>query len=146
VLPLSVRPAEQMPVKIKISTEIHQDGNKETFELITFGRYYQKGESSFLQYEEVLEDAKINTTVKISEQEVLILRSGAIKMRMRFQEQKTFAGTYETPYGVLQTSASTKRLNQSLKNNTGLLELVYDLQMQGQDSGTYHMTIQYEEE
>jgi uncharacterized beta-barrel protein YwiB (DUF1934 family) len=146
VLPLSVRPAEQMPVKIKISTEIHQDGNKETFEMITFGRYYQKGESSFLQYEEVLEDAKINTTVKISEQEVLILRSGAIKMRMRFQEQKTLAGTYETPYGVLQTSASTKRLNQSLKNNTGLLELVYDLQMQGQDSGTYHMTIQYEEE
>ncbi|MDE3840357.1 DUF1934 domain-containing protein [Bacillus methanolicus] len=143
---MPLRPAEQMPVKIKIKTEIHQDGNKETFELITFGRYYQKGESSFLQYEEVLEEGRINTTVKISGQEVLILRSGAVKMRMRFQEQKTFAGTYETPYGVLQTSASTKRINQSLYNNTGSLELVYDLQMQGQDSGTYHMTIRYEEE
>lgn len=44
---MSLRPAEQMPVKIKIKTEIHQDGNKETFEFITFGRYYQKGENSF---------------------------------------------------------------------------------------------------
>ncbi|EIJ80269.1 hypothetical protein PB1_07907 [Bacillus methanolicus PB1] len=139
---MSLRPAEQMPVKIKIKTEIHQDGNKETFEFITFGRYYQKGESSFLQYEEVLEDGRINTTVKISGQEVLILRSGAVKMRMRFQEQKTLAGTYETPYGVLQTSASTKRIYK----NTGFLEIVYDLQMQGQDAGTYHMTIRYEEE
>ncbi|AIE61594.1 DUF1934 domain-containing protein [Bacillus methanolicus] len=143
---MSLRPAEQMPVKIKIKTEIHQDGNKETFEFITFGRYYQKGENSFLQYEEALEEGRINTTVKISGQEVLILRSGVIKMRMRFQEQKTLAGTYETPYGVLQTSASTKRLNKSLNKNTGSLELVYDLQMQGQDSGTYYMTIRYEED
>nr|WP_318506747.1 DUF1934 domain-containing protein [Bacillus sp. T3] len=57
----------------------------ETYELITFGQYQETQTAAYLRYQEVLEVGTVNTTVKITNDEMLILRSGALNMRMVFR-------------------------------------------------------------
>ncbi|ESU34419.1 hypothetical protein G3A_01300 [Bacillus sp. 17376] len=148
VLTVSSKPAEQIPVKVTVKTVIYSGKEKETFELTTFGRYYKKANSSYLQYDEVMEEGDVHTTVKISGDEVLILRSGAIKMRLLFLLNKKNPGNYQTQYGLLQTSALTKRLDTDFNEmkQEGHVDLLYDMAIQGATAGTYHLTINYKEE
>ncbi|WP_077215102.1 DUF1934 domain-containing protein [Bacillus dakarensis] len=145
---MSSHPAEQKQVKIKLNTSIFNDGEKETFELTTFGRYYKKGNSFFLQYEETMEEGPIKSTMKVSDQEALLLRSGAINMRMVFQHNKKQQGRYETPYGTMGLVTRTKRLVSSVNadEKKGNIDILYDLTMHGSHAGTYHLEFVFEEE
>lgn len=148
VLTVSSKPAEQIPVKVTVKTAIYSGKEKETFELTTFGRYYKKANSSYLQYDEVMEEGDVHTTVKISGDEVLILRSGAIKMRLLFLLNKKTPGNYQTQYGLLETSVLTKRLDTAFNEKTqeGHVDLLYDMAIQGSNAGTYHLMINFKEE
>ncbi|MFE8701892.1 DUF1934 domain-containing protein [Cytobacillus sp. FJAT-54145] len=145
---MSSSPAEQKPVKIRVNSSIRNGDSKETFELTTFGRYYQKDDSFYLQYEEVMEEGTIKSIVKVSEKETLILRSGAIKMRMVFQMYKKLKGRYETPFGTMEVITHTNRLAHTFNEDSkkGNLDLLYDLNVQGAHAGTYHLEIHFEEE
>jgi len=149
VLSLSQESAQQVPVKIHVKTNIYNGKNKESIEWIGFGQYLEKEASSYIKYEEIIEEGTIKTIVKISEREGLILRSGAVKMRLPFLINKQKIGSYESPYGVFQLLTDTKRLELDLdqkQKNTGTLDILYDLKMQGSNNGTYHMSITFKEE
>lgn len=143
---LSGRPTEQKPVKIRVKTTIWNNDEKETFELTTFGRYYEKNDSLFLQYQEVMEEGDIKSIVKVSQKDALILRSGAINMRMVFENNKKHAGRYETPFGTMGITTRTKRLEHKIEANQGEIDILYDLNMQGEHAGTYHLVLTFEEE
>ena len=139
MLSLSQESAQQVPVKIHVKTNIYNGKNKESIEWIGFGQYLEKEASSYIKYEEIIEEGTIKTVVNISEREGLILRSGAVKMRLPFL----------SPYGVFQLLTETKRLELELdqkQKNTGTLDILYDLKMQGANNGTYHMSITFKEE
>lgn len=143
---MSERPNSQKPIKIKVNTTIWNNGEKETFELSTFGRYYEKNDAFYLQYEEVMEEGSINSIVKISTDETLILRSGAVSMRMVFEKNKKRLGRYETPFGTMGISTRTNRLAYNIEDTAGNLDILYELHMQGALAGTYHLEIQFKEE
>ena len=145
---LSGHPVEEKRVKIKLNTSIYNDGEKETFELTTFGRYYEKGNSFFLQYEETMEEGSIKSIMKVSDKEAFLLRSGAIKMRMVFQQNKKQQGRYETPYGTMGLITRTTRLAHSVEEGQakGTIDILYDLTMHGSHAGTYHLEFMFEEE
>ena len=141
---------KQMPVKITVNTTISNDDGKETYELITFGQYIRKIGSTYLRYEEVMEEGTIQTIVKMGSQgqEGSILRKGPIDMRLSFQKNKTLRGSYKTPLGNFHMKTSTSRItceyNADLRK--GEIDLLYDLSMQGSHAGTYHLMITFEEE
>ncbi|WP_420828150.1 DUF1934 domain-containing protein [Cytobacillus citreus] len=141
-------PREQMPVKIKVKTDIRDGSSKDTFELTAFGRYYIKENARFLQYDEAMEEGMAKTIIKVSDQEGLILRSGAVKMRLPFKMNKKLQGNYHTPYGVFEIGTMTKRLDHQFDEETGSgsIDLLYELKMQGASTGTYHLFITFEEE
>jgi uncharacterized beta-barrel protein YwiB (DUF1934 family) len=145
---LSNSPAEQTPVKILVKTDIRTGGSKETFELTAFGRYYKKNGSRFLQYDEENEAGTVKTIVKMAEGEALILRSGAVKMRLPFRMNKKMRGSYEMPFGTMEMLTLTKGLSQSFDDSsgTGSFDLLYEMKMQGSQAGTYHLAITFEEE
>lgn len=69
-------------VKIKvISTICPIEGDEETYELWLQGVWLKKNSKMYLRYEEVIEDQTIRTTVKMNNDDALILRSGAVNMR-----------------------------------------------------------------
>ena len=142
------QPVEQVPVKIKGKTEIHDGSSKDTFEFTAFGRYYIKGNARFLQYNEEMEEGIVKTIIKMTDQDGLILRSGAVKMRLPFKLNSELRGSYDTPYGVFELITLTKTLTHQLDEQTsmGSIELLYDLNMQGAYAGTYHLSITFKEE
>jgi uncharacterized beta-barrel protein YwiB (DUF1934 family) len=145
---VATRPADQSPVKVKVTTAIDDGQQKETFELTTFGRYYKKGSSSYLQYDEMMEDGTVHTTVKIKDREVLIIRSGAVSMRLHFRLDKRTPGNYQSPYGLLQTEADTRRMDIdfNVESAEGNIDILYEFIIQGSPAGTYQMNIDYKEE
>ncbi|MDQ0271757.1 DUF1934 domain-containing protein [Cytobacillus purgationiresistens] len=145
---MSIGPVEHVSVKIKVKTDIRNGKDKETFELTAFGRYYKKDTSRFLQYEEAMEDGKIKTIIKMSDNEALILRSGHIKMRLPLKMNKKLRGSYETPYGVFEMVTLAKRMVHIFEEESraGSIDLMYEMKMQGSQTGTYHLAITFEEE
>ncbi|WP_462410198.1 YwiB family protein [Neobacillus sp. Marseille-QA0830] len=133
----------EIPVKISVKTTIDQE---ETIELMVFGRYYQKEKASFLQYEEAMEAGSVRTIVKMTPDEALILRSGAVKMRLPFTLQKKLRGSYEMPFGVFETTTNTKSLTFTFENGKGLMDILYEFAMQGEHAGTYHLEISFQED
>lgn len=140
---------EQTEVKIHLKTHIQHGEEKDSFELFSDGRYYEKGDSFFLKYDEVQEEGTIHTIVKMKQdEEVLILRSGAVKMRMVLKEGEELVGSYESQLGTLMITTKTAKLTHTVDRirNNGEISLSYQLYMQGNPVGKYEMNISYKEE
>jgi len=133
----------EIPVKINVKTTID---DQETFELLLFGQYYEKENASFLQYEEVLEEGSVRTIVKMAPGQGLILRSGAVKMRLPFQLNRKMNGSYEMPFGRFETTTTTKSLMHSYEKGNGFIDILYDFTLQGSPADTYHLVITFQEE
>ncbi len=142
----------QLPVKINLTTNIRSGNEEETFELLAFGQYYEKGNSIYLKYDEVQEEGTVHTIVKLEDERAVILRSGAVKMRLTFQENHDNNGSYESQLGTLLLVTKTEKLvhkqtkDQESSNINGRFHLKYELEMQGSIVGDYEMIIQYKEE
>jgi uncharacterized beta-barrel protein YwiB (DUF1934 family) len=132
-----------IPVKITVKTTIDQD---ETFELTVFGRYYQKERASFLHYVEVTDEGDVTTIVKVSAEDALILRSGALKMRLPFRLHEKLTGSYEMPFGVFETTTMAKKMEHSYQQGLGAIDIVYDFAMHGASGGTYRLEITFQED
>ncbi|WP_059171810.1 DUF1934 domain-containing protein [Bacillus sp. FJAT-27445] len=136
------------PVIATISTSIAQSGVKDEYTTVANGFFYKKGSGVYLQYEEMGEEGSIRTILKMDSGEALILRSGAVKMRLPFKLGQETRGSYNTQYGTLPVVAVTERLAQAIRENGrgGMFMLKYDLQIAGSPAGTYSLTITFEEE
>jgi uncharacterized beta-barrel protein YwiB (DUF1934 family) len=135
-------------VRINVKTTIFQDNRKEMMESAAIGRFYQKDKASYLQYEEETPEGSIRTIVKLAEEEALILRSGAVKMRMPLILNKEVKGSYELPFGTFETLAAAKKIEYSCENekNEGYINLLYDFSLQGSFAGTYQIEITFQED
>ena len=145
---LSPRQTEQIPVTIQIKTVIQQGNDTETYKLTAFGSYQQTATAVYLRYEEEMDVGNVKTTVKVSDTETLILRNGAVKMRMVLRPGIEVSGTYHSPHGIMETIITTHKIDHSFnqQTNQGIINLTYDLSMQGTLAGTYHLEIKFKEE
>ncbi|WP_409272548.1 DUF1934 domain-containing protein [Neobacillus sp. SCS-31] len=139
---------DPIPVTVTVSTSIVQSGVKDEYTTGANGFFYKKGSGVYLQYEEILEEGSIRTILKMDSGEALLLRSGAVKMRMPFRLGEETRGSYNTQYGTLPVAAVTDRLAQAIRENGrgGMFMLKYDLQIAGSPAGTYSLAITFEEE
>jgi uncharacterized beta-barrel protein YwiB (DUF1934 family) len=133
----------EVPVKINVKTTIDHD---ETFELMVFGTYFEKGNSAYLRYEEAVEEGSVRTIVKMAQNNALILRGGAIKMRLPFELNRKLNGSYEMPFGQFATVTKAKRIDYSYENGKGHFGVVYDFSMEGAQASTYQLEIAFQEE
>lgn len=147
---LPPRQTEQIPVTIQIKTVIQQGDDTETYRLTAFGQYQQTATAAYLRYEEVMDGdvGNVKTTIKVSETETLILRNGAVKMRMVLRPGIEVSGTYHSPHGIMETVITAQEIDHSFngQTNEGIINLTYDLNVQGTLAGTYHLEIKFKEE
>jgi uncharacterized beta-barrel protein YwiB (DUF1934 family) len=138
-----------MSVKINVKTTIFQDGREEIIEGTAKGDFFQKENASYLQYEEITEQGSIRTIVKMAGQEALVLRNGAVKMRLPFRLHQKMTGSYELPFGKFETMTMAKNIDLSCDTGTGRgkIDILYDFSMQEAPGvGTYHLEIFFQEE
>ncbi|MEJ7482948.1 DUF1934 family protein, partial [Staphylococcus warneri] len=64
-------------VKINTKQVLKQNVDNQQFDMTTFGVWQQR-QSEFIRYEENIEDANVNVTIKIDQQGVKLIRKGDI--------------------------------------------------------------------
>ena len=133
-------------VKVKLKTTIRQPNEEpEIYELWATGTLFEKRGNFYLKYEEMQDDNKINTTVKMGESEALILRSGGVNMRLPFIANTEQNGSYESEYGVLVVSTMTRKIAFEQNQHDGNFVVQYDLNVSGQPVGEYTLEFHYTE-
>ena len=130
----------QKAVNIKLTTIIRQpDVEDQLMELRSQGTLTVKNNRRYLQYEEQLEELLVRTTVKISENEAVIMRSGGLQMRLPFLLHKEQTGNLTNEQGSFMLTTKAHELSISDTR----FKVRYDLAMGSAHVGEYEMEIQF---
>jgi uncharacterized beta-barrel protein YwiB (DUF1934 family) len=133
-------------VKIKLVSSITPlEGDVETYEMWLQGAFIEKAGSPYLRYEEVQEEQSIMTTIKLASEKALILRSGAVKMRLPLNIDQLEAGHYKNALGEIPIGIQTNTLNFDGAQKSGQFTANYDLLIDGNSVGNYVLEIHYQE-
>lgn len=136
------------PVQIRLHSSIQHPGqDKETHEIQTIGRYIEKAGTAYLKFTEQQQDEVIQTTVKMGNDQALILRSGPLKMRLPFLKDGDRPGEYKNAQANFKLVVRTKHL-ESIKEPTateGRFSVHYELYTEGSLLGKYEQSITYSE-
>ena len=121
---------EMKDVIISITGVQHaEDGERDSIELVTDGKYCFTGEETFFSYMESeltgLEGTR--TSFSIGPLGVIMSREGNLNTRMVFQEGKKHYFLYETPYGSMTMGVDTHKIKNCLGEHGGDMEIDYVL-------------------
>lgn len=133
-------------VNIKLISTIRPiDGESESYEMLLTGQLLEKAGSMYLKYEEVQEDKTIRTTMKLGNEQALIMRVGAVKMRLPLNIIEQQTGHYESEFGSMPLVIDTKEMTYTKQAISGDFHVQYDLLMGGQSVGNYTLDITFTE-
>ena len=100
-----------MEAKLKILTKQYDEvGTVDTIEVDTIGKIFEKNKDIYVVYEEIEEDQKITTTVRISDDEVSIKRFGNVNSLMVFKEEHKHLTKYRTNQWLFIIETETNKL------------------------------------
>lgn len=134
-------------VNIHLHSSIQHPGQeKETHLLRLVGKYMEKSGASYLQYEEEQDGQKIQSIVKLGSKDALIMRSGAIKMRLPFSIDEMRLGEYRNEHMTLKLQVKTTALHFKQEDDqNGIFNVAYELYAEGSLLGKYELSITYSE-
>ena len=137
---------EKSQVNIKLISTIRPiDGESETLEMWLDGQLINKADSLYLKYEEMQDDKTIRTTMKLDTERALIMRAGAVKMRLPLNIFEQQIGHYESELGSMPLITQTKNMLFTRHEMRGEFHVQYDLLMGGQSVGNYTLDITFTE-
>ncbi len=89
-----------------------EDGTGIPIELITNAKYYEKNDSKYLMYDEMVEGEgqSISNLVKFAGDTIEVTKKGMINVHMVFEEGKQNLSSYQTPYGTLMIGINTRKV------------------------------------
>lgn len=116
-------------VLVSISGLQYEIDKEDTVEVISKGEYYNRNGKHYVTYEEILEGfgGISNCTIKISENQVDIIKRGASNVHMIFEENTKNTTFYQTPYGELQVGIYTSEISIKEDDNLIIVEINYGL-------------------
>ncbi len=101
-------------VRLKIrGTQITPDGEKDTIELITEGKCYEKNNCTFLVYDEseISGMEGSTTTLKIEDTKIMMKRFGAAESKLIFEKGVKHISVYQTMYGNMDMEVTTSQID-----------------------------------
>ncbi len=109
------------------------DGEEDSFELTTTGKYKKQNGRYFVSYEgsEITGYDNTTTTLKIKDDYVSMIRFGK-KMgssQMIFEENKQYTGIYRTPHGNMTVDVFTNEMSVDMTDDGGEVNLDYYVQL-----------------
>lgn len=113
--------------KIKVINEQSTENECDIIEEEAFGTYRSSNGKYYIKY-------KVNNhlnMIKVDGAEVTVQRSGEIKSNMKYTAGKVFEFQYNTPYGAIEMSIYTDKLEYALNEDGGVITLEYILDTGG---------------
>lgn len=130
-----------------VGTQTTLDGEENTIEMMTQGKYYEKNGSIFLVYDESelsgMEGS--TTTIKIDDdknRKVMMKRFGSNESKLLFEKGKRHRSIYRTMYGDMDMEVVTSQII-LVKDEKGLkkLDLSYRISVAGDTEMKNKLTI-----
>lgn len=124
-----------MTKEVKISVCGVQWGDEieeNTIETEADGEYYYKNGSHYVFYEEAMEEFSkpSKTRIKWKNNELEMVRQGAVDTHMIFEENQTHMTDYATPYGSLLLGVNTKTVKVEEKEEAISILVEYQLELE----------------
>ena len=95
-LEAKVRQTLNKNIDVQTKQVLKQNGEKQKFEFAAQGSW-QKENADYIRYQEQIEDAVVNVTIKIEERGVKLIRKGDINMNLHFVEGHDTTTLYDIP-------------------------------------------------
>ena len=91
----------------------NENGRGENVEIITAAQYFDKGDHSYLLYDEIMEgtETPVSNIVRFDDNSIEVTKKGMINVHMIFEEGKQNLTNYQTPYGTLVVGINTKKID-----------------------------------
>ncbi|MDR0817878.1 MAG: DUF1934 domain-containing protein [Clostridiales Family XIII bacterium] len=124
------------------------DTDPEGMEFITEGRFYRKGSSLYLVYEESEFSGMegCTTSLKITGDRVRMKRYGdeaSFDTSIEFEKGKRYNGWYDTPFGSVEMEVLTDDVRNSIKSSgEGSLEVDYHVSLKGLTESRSRLSIE----
>ena len=129
-------------------TQRDADGEMDSIEMMTAGRWYDKNGVRYIIYEDTeisgLEGTK--TMLKLEADQVSLLRMGKVEYRQEFRLGQKSVSPYATPYGIMQMGIETRQLDLNMEETGGTIYIVYDLEINGQWQSANTLSVKVREE
>jgi uncharacterized beta-barrel protein YwiB (DUF1934 family) len=124
-----------MSKKAVISVASKQSGQEdEAIEIVTQGKFFNKGNSFYAVYDETELSgmAGTTTTIKVNEDKLTLIRLGTTNARVEFKNNHKSVSMYDTPYGTLELGVDTKKLDININDEGGRAFVDYNMSLAGQ--------------
>ncbi len=136
-----------VPVAIRLKTEVTQNNELKEFLFELSGQVVKMGDTLYIRYKEVQEDqSEVPVTMKLlPDGTIQLIRSGEMRLRLKFVYREKADTSYQTPYGVMFFSTYTNNLHFSLKDQptSGKVSIDYDLFTAGDKIGEYKLSLEF---
>ena len=139
---------KSVPVMIQVKTEVFQENETREFFIEEEGQVVRIGKVLYIRYNEVMEgvESAVPVTIKIMpDGSVQLIRAGEVRMKLKFDYQKSNETHYQTPFGVMWIKTFTTNLRVSLKDQpfSGSVQIDYDLFGGEEKIGVYHLELNF---
>ena len=116
---------------ITLSGSQQVDGETDTYELTTVGKYIKRDGKYYVTYEgtELTGYEGTTTTLKIKDDCVSMIRFGKSNSQMVFEKEKKYIGHYDTPFGALNVGVTTNRMKVDIDDDGGEIDLDYMVEL-----------------
>lgn len=131
-------------INIQTKQVLKQNGEKQKFEFAAQGSW-QKKNADYIRYQEQIEEAVVNVTIKIEESGVKLIRKGDINMNLHFIEGQETTTLYDIPAGRIPLTVKTRSILHFVNDNGGKLKIQYELHQNEEKMGSYQYEINYKE-
>lgn len=136
-----------MKVKVVIKTSQYmEDGKLQTIESFFRGERLEKNGSHYVKFSEFEIFGDSRGTIKVSDDEVIILKSGDVVSNMRFREKERFRSRYHTVYGDFDMSLYTHKISKRVSDEEIKLNLYYSINIEGLMNANNRVEIKVEKE
>lgn len=125
--------------------QAYMDQEPDVIELVTEGTLEFRDGGWDICYEEsdLTGLAGVTTTFRVEPEKIILTRTGKLNSQMIFQEGVDHTSLYQMEFGALMITVCASRMIAMLDENGGMIDLVYNIQIEQSTAGTvdYHLEI-----
>lgn len=135
----------EIPVKVKLSTTISQDGQQERFDFVEDGSFVEINGKYYLRYLEHQNGQETPVQVKFEDELIRLRRRGSVTTTLFLDPRQETLMRYQTQYGLLQFGVVTESLEKEIdvRQPAGKAVVRYQLKQAGQIVGSYQLELQF---
>ncbi|MEX1030423.1 MAG: DUF1934 domain-containing protein [Paenibacillaceae bacterium] len=124
-----------MDNKYQVHIQMESVWEEETTIQLAEGVLYERSDSWFLRYKEPdAEQGAITATIKFTQDQIKLMRRGAVESDMTFERNVTHSGFYSTPLIHVELETVTTEIQVELTEGKGKLVWSYLLKSQADSS------------